>query len=143
MSAFDDLDRVIEQSHLGLDAFFKGDPEPVKALFSHREDVSLANPFGPPVRGWRQLLRPWSVPRRITEMAVRRASNASRSTRPLTSPTSSRERFEAKLGGREDVSPLALRVTTVLRPEDGGWKIVHRHADPITTARPAESVIPS
>jgi len=55
VSAFDDLDRVIEQFHLGLDAFHKGDPEPVKALFSHREDVSLANPFGPPVRGWRQV----------------------------------------------------------------------------------------
>jgi hypothetical protein len=23
-------------------------------VYSHREDVSLANPFGPPVRGWEQ-----------------------------------------------------------------------------------------
>ena len=31
----------------------------------------------------------------------------------------------------------------VFRPEeDGEWKVVHRHADPITTAQPAESVIP-
>ena len=29
----------------------------------------------------------------------------------------------------------------IMRPEDGVWKIVHRHADPITSARPAESVI--
>jgi hypothetical protein len=28
-----------------------------------------------------------------------------------------------------------------LRPEDGTWKVVHRHADPITTVGPAESVI--
>lgn len=24
----------------------------MKALYSHREDVTLANSFGPPVRGW-------------------------------------------------------------------------------------------
>jgi ketosteroid isomerase-like protein len=51
------------------------------------------------------------------------------------------ERYEAKVGGREDVTPVALRVTSIFRPEEGTWKVVHRHADPITTARPAESVI--
>jgi hypothetical protein len=29
----------------------------------------------------------------------------------------------------------------IMPPEDGEWKIVHRHVDAITTARPAESVI--
>ena len=32
--------------------------------------------------------------------------------------------------GDADPAPFALRVTTVLRREDGVWKIVHRHADP-------------
>ena len=52
------------------------------------------------------------------------------------------ERPEAELGAREDITPFALRVTMIFRPEeDGEWKIVHRHADPITTPQPAESVI--
>jgi ketosteroid isomerase-like protein len=51
------------------------------------------------------------------------------------------ERVEAKVGGREDVTPSARRVTMIFRPEEGTWKVVHRHADPITTPRPAESVI--
>jgi len=51
------------------------------------------------------------------------------------------ERGEAKIGGREEITPLDLRVTMIFRPEDGTWKIVHRHADLITTAQPAESVI--
>jgi hypothetical protein len=55
MSAVDDVDQLIEQYHLGLDEFLKGNPEPVGKLHSRREDVTLANPFGPPVRGWEQV----------------------------------------------------------------------------------------
>jgi ketosteroid isomerase-like protein len=51
------------------------------------------------------------------------------------------ERGKSKVGGREDMAPSALRVTMIFRPEDGAWKVVHRHADPITTPRPAESVL--
>jgi ketosteroid isomerase-like protein len=49
---------------------------------------------------------------------------------------------EAKIGAREDITPLAVRSTMNFRPEeDGEWKIVHRHADPIATPQPAKSVI--
>jgi ketosteroid isomerase-like protein len=51
------------------------------------------------------------------------------------------ERFEAKVGGADQITPVALRCTCVFRPEDGAWKLVHRHADPITTLQPAQSVI--
>ena len=51
------------------------------------------------------------------------------------------ERLRSKVGGREEVAPVDLRVTTILRREDDRWRIVHRHADPITTVRPAESVL--
>jgi hypothetical protein len=54
MAALDDLDEVVEQSHLALGEIVKGNPEPLKMVYSHREDVTLANPFGPPVRGWEQ-----------------------------------------------------------------------------------------
>ena len=51
------------------------------------------------------------------------------------------ERLRARVGGRAEASDLALRVTTILRSELGVWRIVHRHADPITTSRPPESVL--
>jgi hypothetical protein len=47
MSVADDVDELIERYQLRLDDFMKGNPEPVKELFSHREDVTLANPLGP------------------------------------------------------------------------------------------------
>jgi hypothetical protein len=51
------------------------------------------------------------------------------------------ERAKAKIGAGEEITPYAVRSTMIFRPEDGTWKVVHRHADPITSARPAESVI--
>ena len=51
------------------------------------------------------------------------------------------ERYRAKVGGSENITPVTLRVTSILRAEDGTWKIVHRHTDPISTPQPAESVI--
>jgi ketosteroid isomerase-like protein len=51
------------------------------------------------------------------------------------------ESYRARVGGAEELNPVSIRVTTVFRREDGVWKVIHRHADPITAPRPAESVI--
>jgi hypothetical protein len=55
MTSVDDVDQITDQYRLGLGEFVKGNPEPVKELFSHRDDLTLANPLGPPVRGWEQV----------------------------------------------------------------------------------------
>jgi hypothetical protein len=52
VAAVDDVDDLIEQYDLALGEFVKGNPEPVKELFSHREDVTLANPLFPVGHGW-------------------------------------------------------------------------------------------
>ena len=51
------------------------------------------------------------------------------------------ERNEGKVGESQDKVTYPLRVTMIFRPEDGTWKIVHRHADTVTSPRPAESLI--
>src|SRR5215210_1368346 len=57
MAAVDDLDEVIKQYRLASAEFVKGNPEPYKMVFSHQEDVTFANPYGPPVRGWEQVAK--------------------------------------------------------------------------------------
>jgi ketosteroid isomerase-like protein len=142
MAAVDDLDQVLEQFHLAVGELLKGNPEPVKKLWSHRDDVSLANPFGPPVRGWEQVAQ-------ITEHAASVSRDGKfvgseivgKYVTPELAYVVQIERAEAKVGAREDVAPFALRATMIFRPEEGTWKVVHRHADPITAPQPAESVI--
>src|SRR5215207_6455308 len=57
MAAVDDVDQLIEQFNLASNEFLKGNPEPVNKLWSRREDVSLANPYGPPAHGWEQVAK--------------------------------------------------------------------------------------
>ena len=143
-AASDELDAVIEQFRRAQEALVRGDPEPVKLLHSRRDDVTLANPLGPVRRGWTEV-------ENATEQAAAsfrggggfRYEEVSRYVTPELAYVVRVERVEAKVGGREELSPVSLRVTMIFRREDDSWKIVHRHADPITAARPAESIIPA
>ncbi len=142
MTAVDDLDEVLKQWHLASNEFLKGNPEPVKKLWSRREDVSLANPFGPPARGWEQVAKIIKhAASQVRDGELTSIEIVAKHVTPELAYVVQIERPKAKIGGSEDITPFALRVTMIFRPEDGEWKIVHRHADPITTPQPAESVI--
>jgi hypothetical protein len=69
MAGVDDLDGVLEQFKRAGNEFVKGNPKPVQELFSHRDDVSLANPFGPPCVDGSRLLRPRTVEHPCSGMA--------------------------------------------------------------------------
>ena len=56
MAAVDDVDQLIEQYHLRVDEFLKGNPEPVLELWSRGDDVTLTNPYGGVAHGWEQVV---------------------------------------------------------------------------------------
>ena len=106
--------------------------------------ATLANPLGPPVRGW-EAVRDASV-RAATQVADGEAfSVESISTYATTDLAYELEihRFRAKIGGADELAPISIRVTTIYRREDEGWRVVHRHADPITGERSVESIAQS
>ncbi len=142
MSAAEDVDRLIERFNLAQGELVKGNAEPANELFSHREDVTLANPYGPPVRGWDEVAAVGE--RAASQFGDGEIVGFETIEKYVTDELAyvlEIERSRAKVGGSEDITPIDLRVTMVFRPEDGEWKVVHRHADPITTEQPAESVI--
>ena len=120
----------------------RGNPEPYKGLFSHREDVTLANPFFPVVRGWDAVAE--ALERTASRLRDGEFLGSEIVAKHVTDQLAcvvqlAHER--AKVGGSEVLSPIDLRNTMVLRSEGRTWKIVHLHGDPITTPQPAESVI--
>ena len=136
------FDQLIEQQHLAVDAFAKGDDEPLAALWSRADDVTLGNPFGPFVRGFEQVAE--TMKRAAANYRDGEAIGFEQIARHVADDVAyvvEVERLKAKMGGREDVTPIALRCTSIFRREEGKWRLVHRHADPITTQRSAESVI--
>ena len=142
MATVDDLDQVIEQWHPASNEFLKGNPEPVNKLWSHREDVSLANPFGPPARGWERVAKIIDhAASQVRDGELTSIEIVAKHVTPELAYAVEVERLKAKIGDREEIIPYALRVTVIPRPEDGIWKVVHRHAAPITATQPAESVI--
>src|SRR5918999_3307993 len=142
MAAADDFDEVLEQYHLALDAIMKGSADGYKSVYSRRDDVTLANPFGPPARGWDEVAP--TLERAASHYRDGEATgfeNVAKYVTPELAYLVEIEQLRAKVGGRENIAPLALRVTSILRPEESTWKVVHRHADPITSSQPPESVI--
>ncbi len=132
-----DLRNIVQQYHSAADEFSRGDPEPVKALFSHRDDVTLANPFGPAVRGWKHVSEALDfASSRFRDGEVTSFETVAEYLGSDLATILEIERWKAKVSGREDVTPFVLRVTTTFRHEDGMWKLVHRHADPITAPHP-------
>ena len=142
MSAVDEVEGLLQRYKLATAEFVRGNPEPYKALFSHEEDVTLANPFFPVVRGWDEVsVALECTASRLRDGEVLGSEIVSKYVTEELAYVVQLAHERAKVGGSEVLSPVDLRNTMVLRPEGGAWKIVHLHGDPITTPRPAESVI--
>jgi ketosteroid isomerase-like protein len=137
-----ELEAALERYHAAAAEFIKGNVEPYKALFSQTDDVSLANPFNPVARGWpdasETLERACAL---YAEGEVVGFDRVAEYVTPELAYILEIERYRAKIGGSDQMTPVELRVTSILRPEAGTWKVLHRHADPITTARPPSSIV--
>ncbi len=123
---------------------FRGDSEPQRCLWSRQDDVTLADPLGPPAKDLTQVFE-----------AMDRAAAMTREGEDLTVDViSSYEGADLayevaiqcgrmKLGDSRDMTPMRLRVTPIVRRENDGRKLVHRHDDPITEQRALQSLVQS
>lgn len=133
---------LLDEYHRAGLEITNGNPDVYKELYSRGDDVTLANPFGPPAAGWGEVSATLDrAAAKYRDGEVVGFENVSTVVTQDLAYTLEIESYRARVGGASELTPIALRVTTVFRREDGIWKVTHRHADPITGPRPGESVI--
>jgi ketosteroid isomerase-like protein len=137
-----DFDGAVEAFRQALVPYYKGDPKPVTNLFSRSDDVTLANPLGPPRRGPAEVDKATADgAAQLSDGSVRGFEEVSRYSTPDLGYVVQIERGQARLAGSETISPTALRVTMIFRRERDTWRVVHRHADTVITSRPISATI--
>jgi ketosteroid isomerase-like protein len=142
MASVEDLDQVIERYQRALNELLKGNPEPNKTMFSHRKDVTILNPIGSLAHGWEQVSATMEgVASQVSDGEITSFETLEKHVTPELAYVVWVERSKARVGEKQDIEPFDLRVTLILRPEDGTWKVVHRHADSVTTDQPIEAVL--
>ena len=132
-----EISQAVEQHHAACDAFSTGDPAPLKTLYSQVDDVLLANPFGGVARGWTAVSQALDfASSNFRDGKPVRFEEVSRYAGPDVVTLFEQEHWETKVGTRSTLAPFDLRVTTTFRLESGEWKLVSRHADPLTKPHP-------
>ena len=111
--------------------FANGRPAAFKALWSHRDDVSIYGAFGGVVSGWKEV-----APR--LNWASSQYSEGNRGREEILryvgddfAYIAQTEWIRARVAGSTEPSLQELRVTMIFRREGEDWRIVHRHADPL------------
>ncbi len=138
------LEAAIDESHEALRKILNGDPSGYAALFADRPDITLGNPFGPFGKGRDAVLAALAnAAKKYTDGSVRRVERVAVYGGGNRFVLVEIEHDRARLGSSPDFADFAARVTSVYEKIGADWKLVHRHADPITSARPAESVLAS
>ena len=136
------LEEVVAQCRAAWAAFVAGNPDPVKALFSQGDDVSLANPWEPAWRGWAQVSQALDAgAARFSDGEFLAVDEVARYVTPDLACLLETERWLARVDGSAELVPFALRVTSLYRREGPTWRIVHRHADAITTPQPSDAAL--
>ncbi len=125
-------DEFCAQRRRAIERFVNGDAGPYKQLWCHADDVTIFGGWGAYEQGWDAVSRrlDWAASR-FGQGRVDIGNLAAGSSGDLAYSIDI-ERNAALVDGAARPE-TALRVTHICRRAgDGGWQIVHRHADRLT-----------
>lgn len=122
MAAPEDFDMAIEASHRALDEIARGIPAPSSICSASARMPRSRTPSAHQPAVVPRSKRPDGERHRTTATAVRSSfENLAKCVTADLAYLLEVERFETKVGGSNEVTVVALRVTSVFRPEDSRW----------------------
>lgn len=100
----------------------------------------LLNPFVSLVQGWSRVVETLDLVALHARDGAIRFEIVSRREAPELAFIVEIERASARIKERPERAEFDLRATTIFSREGGEWRIVHRHADLLTTGLTFESL---
>jgi ketosteroid isomerase-like protein len=137
------FDRFLREFENGIRRFINGDAALWKANASHGDDVTIMGAWGAHESGWASAAAryDWAASRFAESGAVPTFEYLASGISGDLAYTVAVERSAALVKGEQTPASMPLRVTHIYRKEDGAWKMIHRHADPLIDKTAPAAVI--
>lgn len=118
------------QFYEALNALFNGEVGPMKGVWSHEDDVTYLDPFGKRITGWPNVLSDWQ---KLAKLRLGGKVAPQQFHVFMGDELAVVQNYELganmQEGGRE--FPISARSTNVFRKENGTWKLISHHVDPL------------
>jgi len=120
--------------HGALNSLFTGDAAPMKASWSHADDVTYMGPTGTKQVGWSQVEPHWDKQAAKKLGGEVDAVDVHVTASPQLGVAVYYEKGENIIDGQ--VQPVSIRATTTFRKENGQWKVIGHHTDTLAYLQP-------
>jgi ketosteroid isomerase-like protein len=128
----DQFDQFLSERHAAAAAYVSGDSGPLGKLVARQLPATFFSPRGDVTTGTREV---WERYERDGAAFADGSTNAMETLDRAAGNDIAFwvgfQRSRARLRGREEPVDFDLRVTEIYRRENGAWRLVHRHADPV------------
>jgi ketosteroid isomerase-like protein len=119
---------AVAEFYSALNVMFTGDAAPMKAVWSHADDVIYMGPGGEMIQGWPAVLPEWEMQAAAKLGGEVQASDLHMTVGQDLAVATCWEKGQ-NVGADGNVEVVSIRATNVFRTEGGSWKMVGHHTD--------------
>jgi ketosteroid isomerase-like protein len=130
------FDTFMQQRRHVATAFVNGDPTPLREISTSADPATFYGPGGGIEQGAAHVLA-------VNEAGSRQFQRGGSTELEVLHYAANGDlgywtgwqHASVRTAGATEPTPMKLRVTEIFRRENGAWKLIHRHADPLAEAK--------